>query len=229
MKELRFIEEPSEKKMTGVHIYSICDIRHKKAKQLESDIEKTINGYRKATGRAVRDFYIAKVKNDQSLAKDLRGAILELRRRWHEEVTQMYSALRHLTLIRQETIYNILPTAGRTVVAEWLTGTNTSDAANGANYGSLGDNATAVANGDTALTNETYRKATSSATNSSNVAYLSNFYTATEVTGTFEEAGWHIDGTASADTGDLLSHFLTGSITKSSVEALVIESQISVV
>jgi len=130
--------------------------------------------------------------------------------------------------VRQLEVHNIIPTAGRSVIARWITGDNTYSGDDGANYGSLGTSSTAVANGDTQLTAETYRKATSSVARSNNIAYLSNFYTATEVTGTFEEAGWHISGTALANTGQLLSHFLTTSIAKSSVESLVVESSLTI-
>lgn len=139
---------------------------------------------------------------------------------------ELYRELERLFCVKQFEVHNIIPTAGRTVIAQRITGTNTYTL--NVNYGSLGTSATAPANGDTQLTTETYRKAISSRTNSNNIAYLSNFYTATEVTGTFEEAGWHIDGTASANTGQLLSHFLTTTTTKSSVQTLTVESTITV-
>jgi len=141
---------------------------------------------------------------------------------------ELYKAMQDLTLVNQVEVHNIIPTAGRSVLAQWIIGTITYSADNGVNYGSLGTSNTAPANGDTQLTTETYRKATSSAATSSNVAYLSNFYTATETSGTFEEAGWHIDGTGVANTGQLLSHFLTTTIAKSVTETLTVESTITI-
>jgi len=222
------IKNESVGKLEGWHTLSTCDIRHPKVKGLEKDLHHTIDKYRNAVNRAKKDYYTAKLNEQHAFAADLKLAIRDIKRRWHEEVTQIYRMMQELTLVNQITVKNILPTAGRTVVAQWLVGDNTTDADDGANYGSLGSGSTTPANGNTQLNTETYRKATSSGTNSANVAYLSNFYTATEVTGTFEEAGWHLSGTASANTGDLLSHFLTGTITKTSVETLTIESQITV-
>ena len=211
------------------HTYSICDATDPKAKSLEKLIVATIDHYQKAIGRAKIDLFGVRARNgNRDEIQLLKDVIDDIKRRGHEELALMYERLRGIALVRQLTVKNILPTAGRTVVAQWLTGDNSVDAANGANYGSLGTDNTAPANGDTALGTETYRKATSSSTNSSNVAFLSNFYTATEVTGTFEEAGWHLDGTGAADSGELLSHFLTGSIVKTSTETLTVESQITI-
>ena len=114
------------------------------------------------------------------------------------------------------------------MIARWLVGDDTYLADTGINYGSLGTSATAPANGDTQLTAETFRKATSSGTSASNVSLLSNFYTAAEVSGTFEEAGWHIVGTGAANTGQLASHFLTGTISKSVTETLTVESNLTI-
>lgn len=146
----------------------------------------------------------------------------------HLILNRLFKDLQKACLVNQFVVENIIPTVGRAVIAQWITGDNTYDADNGANYGSLGTDNTAPDNGDTTLTTETYRKATSSAATANNVAYLSNFYTATEVTGTFEEAGWHIDGGAGADTGQLLSHFLTGTIVKANTETLTVESTLTI-
>lgn len=153
---------------------------------------------------------------------------IETPRARYSILQKLYKELQDACMVNQFVVENIIPTVGRAVIADWITGDNTYDAANGANYGSLGTDNTAPANGDTTLTTETYRKATSSAATSNNIAYLSNFYTASEVTGTFEEAGWHIDGGAGADTGQLLSHFLTGTITKSGTETLTCESTLTI-
>jgi hypothetical protein len=146
----------------------------------------------------------------------------------HEILQDLYKSMQALTIVNQVEVHNIIPTVGRSVIALWIIGDNTYDAAVGTNYGTLGDDNTAPVNGDTTLGNETYRKATSSATSANNIAYLSNFYTATEVTGTIEEAGWHIDGTGAADSGQLLSHFLTTSITKAATETLTVESTLTI-
>lgn len=223
------VENNNNQEIVGIHSWSTCDVRHPVTRGLEKMIEATIERSHNAIRKARRDMYLAMAreagKDEIQLFKNV---ISELKSRAHAELTQMYAAMRDASLVNQLTVKNIIPTAGRSVIALWIIGDNTYDAANGANYGSLGDDNTAPANGDTTLGNETYRKARSSEGTAANVAYLSNFYSAAEVTGTFEEAGWHIDGTGSADTGQLLSHFLTGSITKTSVETLTVESTLTI-
>lgn len=220
-----------------LHRISICDVRHPVVAKIEEEIEYTSRIFRGAIHRAKQDRFAMLARLPQREFWDkaqregvelLEAVIHDIGRRHHEAVTQMYAEMRQLTLVREYAVNNIIPTAGRAVIAQWITGDNTYDANTGVNYGSLGTSSTAPANGDTQLTAESYRKATSSATTASNIAYLSNFYTATEVTGTFEEAGWHIVGTGSANTGQLLSHFLTGTIAKASTETLTVESTLTI-
>jgi len=123
---------------------------------------------------------------------------------------------------KRETLYeNIIPTAGRSVLAQRLANTTTYTGI--INYGALGSGSASPANSNTTLGTETYRKATSSQTSASNIAYISNFYTATETSGTYAEAGWFIDGAASANTGQLFSRFLI-SVSKAVTETLTVES-----
>lgn len=222
---------------TEKHLLSLCDIRHPLAVKLEKQIESVAKQYHRGIHRAKQDRYrlLARLPYQEQWSSIqeqevslLTEVIRDLRLRCHRELGQLYRTLRDVSLVKQFEVNNIIPTAGRAVIAQWITGDNTYDADTGANYGSLGTSSTAPANGDTQLTAESYRKATSSVATASNVAYLSNFYTASEVTGTFEEAGWHIDGTASANTGQLLSHFLTGTVTKAATETLTVESTLTI-
>lgn len=212
----------------GIHTISVCDVRHPGVKSLEQEIEREVTSWRKKATLIKKMFYKFMAKGLKDDADFARTQLNTLNQKHHFDLSEMYRIMQGLTLVDQKTVKNIIPTAGRAVITLWITGDNTYDAANGANYGSLGTDNTAPANGDTTLTTETYRKATSSATTANNIAYLSNFYTAAEVTGTFEEAGWHIDGTGSADTGQLLSHFLTTTTAKSATEALTVESTLTV-
>ena len=117
---------------------------------------------------------------------------------------------------------NIIPTAGRSKMAEALAGDLAAIADIEINFTSLGTGATAPANGDTTLETETFRKAVASATFVANQLFITAFYTAPEVTGTFAEAGLHLNGTASVDTGTLFSRVAV-SITKSVSETLTID------
>lgn len=222
---------------TGIHKISICDVRHPKMKSLLEELKETMWRFDDGLLRARHDLNLLMARLplpekwsafDREQVQMMRDVMNEIKRRKHVEVSQIYEAMRAVTPVLVKDIKNLLPTAGRTVVARWLIGDNTISADDGCNYGSLGTSATAPSNADTQLGTETYRKAISSVTYSSNVAYLSTFYTASEVTGTFQECGLHIAGTASANSGQLFSHFLTGGITKSSTETLTVESTITV-
>ena len=229
----------NEKKIgiDGIHKLSLCDIRHPKAISIQNDIirESEIfdNGIRLARQDKFNLMSRLGLPNEWSIDERehigiFNAIICELQAKKDTLLRQFYKELQSLTLVNQIEVHNIIPTAGRAVIARCITGDNTYSGDDGANYGSLGTSATAPANGDTQLTTETYRKATSSVARSNNIAYLSNFYTATEVTGTFEEAGWHISGTGTVNTGQLLSHFLTTTIVKSSVESLTVESILTI-
>ena len=219
----------------GWHTISVCDVRHPEAKKTEKSIMATSEYYATKEKTLLECLYVALAhltRGDDPDAPERvqtwRKAILDVRNAKHAALTDLYELLRGFSGVNVFTVPNIIPTAGRAVIARWLTGDNTYSGDDGANYGSLGTSATAPTNSDTQLTTETYRKATSSVARSNNIATLSNFYTATEVTGTFEEAGWHIAGTGSANTGQLLSHFLTTTIAKSSTETLTVESSLTI-
>lgn len=117
---------------------------------------------------------------------------------------------------------NLIPTVARAAFADYLTNPSPSPASLRANYTALGTGTNAPANSDTQLQTETYRKATASATNDNNIAYISAFYTTTEVSGTFREAGLFMDATGAANSGTILSRVAIN-ITKSTSETLTID------
>lgn len=229
-------EEKQSVGIKGWHRLSMSDIRVPAAKRLQDEIV----AYESRQATQIRGVLSsifalracllagrASTAIEDEITR-LRAVLVAKREEKHLTLAQMFEALRGASLTFDVSVPNIIPTAGRSVIARWIIGDNTYSGDDGANYGSLGTSAAAVANGDTQLTAETYRKATSSVARASNVATLANFYTASEVTGTFEEAGWHIAGTAGANTGQLLSHFLTGQIVKSATETLTCQSQLTI-
>jgi len=116
---------------------------------------------------------------------------------------------------------NLVPTVGRTLLANNLTDNSpTNDPF--VNYVALGSNAAAPTNADTQLGTEVYRNTTASATNSNNIAYVTGFFSAAETSGTYAEAGIFANGTASANSGVLVSHVAI-SVTKSGVETLTVD------
>lgn len=123
-------------------------------------------------------------------------------------------------MVSQQVVHNLVPTVGRTMLAARVAGTTTYTGV--VNKVALGSGSTTPANSDTQLTTETYRNTILSATYASNIAYLTGFFTAAETSGTYAEVGLFVDGTASADTGQLFSHALA-SITKSAIQTLTID------
>jgi rhamnose utilization protein RhaD (predicted bifunctional aldolase and dehydrogenase) len=116
---------------------------------------------------------------------------------------------------------NIIPTSGRTLIANNLTDA-TPDNNIRLNKAALGTGTSAPANGDTQLETETYRNDLASRTNADNIAYVTAFFNATEVTGTFREAGIFADGAAGANTGVLFSRVAIN-ITKSNTQTLTLD------
>lgn len=227
MKQIK-LEEKSAFGIQGLHRLSLCDVRDPRAQRLESEIlafgeaqEAKMDKVRRLVGLAVWRSLVAE-------AGHWRGILRMLKEQKHETLDQMYQAMRTASMVKDFQVHNIIPTAGRAVIARWLIGDDTYPGTDGANWGSLGTSATAVANTDTQLTAETFRKARSSESQSTNVATLSNFYTAAEVTGTFQEAGWHIAASVTPNSGQLLSHFLTGTIVKSATETLIVQSTLTI-
>jgi len=116
---------------------------------------------------------------------------------------------------------NLVPTVGRTMIANNLTDPTPDDDPL-VSHVALGTGTTAPANGDTTLETETFRNAVASRTNGNNIAYITGFFDSTEVTGTFREAGIFVNGSGAADSGILLSRVAIN-ITKSNTETLTID------
>jgi hypothetical protein len=128
---------------------------------------------------------------------------------------------------RHHAAHNLVVTVGRNVLARLLTGDATYSGQ--INYGALGSSSTAVANSDTQLGTEVYRKLYAShTTDGNNVAYVDFFYAATDTNGTYNEFGNFIDGTASANTGRLFSHILTGGWVKTNLQSLFVSCQYTI-
>ena len=115
---------------------------------------------------------------------------------------------------------NIICNAGFSGVTTRLTGDTTYTGE--INKALLGTGVGAVDVGDTELITEAYRNDMASASADENIAYLTAFFTESEVSGTFTEFGNCIDGTGTADTGLLWSHISGLNWVKDTNTALVI-------
>lgn len=124
---------------------------------------------------------------------------------------------------------NLIPTVGRNNIAKALAGDLSVIADAEINFTSLGTDATAPTNGDTTLGTETFRKPVASSTSSGNQLFVTAFYTAVEVVGTFEEAGLHINGTVAVDSGVLFSRVIfSPAVTKSITETLTVDYTVTI-
>lgn len=148
---------------------------------------------------------------------DLTARVKALREEMRAAINLLHSVCKTEKIV----VENIIPTVGRTMIANNLTSASPTNVMK-ITHCALGTSGTTPVNGDTQLGTETYRNAIASITNSSNIGYATCFFTATEVTGTFAECGIFSNGTGSANSGVLLSHVLI-SITKTSTETLTLD------
>jgi len=192
-------------KACGIHVLNVCESTSRRAKHLNWLIEKVIKERHRL------------IKAGQNTAENLHENWMK----YHWYITQ----LNKHCLKRRYVVHNVTTTVGRSVIAQrWA---NTTTYTGIVNYGALGSDSTAAAEAQTTLGTEVYRKALSSGTYSNNIAYLENFYNATEDSGTYEEYAFFIDGASGADTGVMLNRF-TQTVVKSNTETLNVRSTITV-
>ena len=188
----------------GMHIFSLCKADNYIAQSLETLIE---------------NVRIQRLKALES------GTLTEtLSKKLWDQYQYFIKKLHKDFLVNQFVVENITTTVGRAVLAKRLAGINTYSG--NVSHTALGTSATAPSVADTQLGTETYRKALSSGTSSNNISYLETFFTAAEVSGTFEEYGNFIDGSGSANSGQLFNRF-TQTVAKSNVETLNVQSIIT--
>lgn len=199
------IKQKEDVTVKGLHVISICDMQSGRAQNLQYLIENL---------RLRREFLI---KSGMATEKTLHNLWMEYR--WYLE--QLHKRF----LKRQFAIENVTTTVGRSVTCQRMVNVTTYTGI--VNYCAIGTSSTSAAIGNTQLGAETYRKALSPSTYSNNIAYLEEFISSTDTNGTFEEFGFFIDGTGSANTGVLLNRF-TQSVTKSNVESLNVQSTITI-
>lgn len=121
---------------------------------------------------------------------------------------------------------NIIPTAGRTAIANHLSSSSPSVSSLCPNYAALGTGTNAPASGDTTLQTEATRQTVSGGSNTGATAFITAFFPA-GTSGTYREAGLFMAGTSSANTGTLLSRVAIN-ITKGSTETLTIDWTVTV-
>lgn len=120
-------------------------------------------------------------------------------------------------------VHNKIPAVLRNELAKLIAGQTVVPTFK-SNYIALGTGSVAPADLDVKLGTETKRGLWTMRTATDNVAYLDKFFTSTEVGGmSFFEAGAFVDGTASVDTGYLLSRVLVN-LSISATETLTVNA-----
>lgn len=126
-----------------------------------------------------------------------------------------------------QTAHNLVPSVLRNSLATLISGTAVSPTFH-AEYFALGTSSTAAANSDTLLGTETLRLAFTDRSSYTNIAYLDVFFPSTSVGGnTYSEAGIFVDGSASANTGYLLSRTVINQ-TLGSTQTLTVNCSITI-
>lgn len=197
------IKNSFEAKLKGTHLITLCDMRTQKARQLERAIE------------------LLSLKRQRAIKMGNNDMLHSYWLLYKKLLHELHSGF----MVKQVYVENITTSVGHNVFARLLSGDNTYSG--NVNYGALGTDNTAPVIGDTTLGTETYRKALSSGTYLNNQAFLENFYTAAETSGTFEEYGFFIDGNGAADSGVLFNRF-TQQVVKANTESLNVQSTITI-
>lgn len=192
----------------GVHTLVTCDARSEKAQ----DIQKRILEVTELRKMALKTDFKHPVIRESFLKK-----------LW-EEYRDLIEMLRKGFCTDEKVVENVIVTVGRTVFAQRLANIITYTGI--ISHTALGNDSTPPTVSDATLGNEVYRKGISNAYSLDNVAYLETFFSMTETNGTYEEYGMFIDGTGSADTGQLFNRF-TQTKDKSALEVMYIQSIIN--
>lgn len=128
---------------------------------------------------------------------------------------------------QEQTVSNIIVKAGRTAIASHLADASPSPTTLLLGYIAVGTNATAPADADTQLGTENARKAVSSRVNSDDVVAVSTIFNAGDIpNSTLSEVGLTIEGTATANTGTLLSHAAIN-VTITALDSLFVDFRIT--
>lgn len=187
----------------------------------------------KIKGRYVISFYDTRSEEAQAIEREIESHIanrpantVSLEAHAHRvKYTELINRLSKFKT-REYAGTNLIATVGRSVIAQRLAGTVTYTGT--VNYGALGTGTTAPANGNTQLVTEVFRKVVASASYTNNTAFIDFFYSKSDTNGTYQEFGTFIDGTATANSGQLFTRTLTGGWVKTSSESMTVAVQYDV-
>lgn len=121
------------------------------------------------------------------------------------ETGRLIQAFNRLFATQRFVYENLVPDVALTAIMNNIGDSGGSPTDILANYVAVGTGTNAPAAGNTQLQTETYRNVIASRTSSSNKAFLTGFYDATETTGAFKEAGVFSGASGTPNSGTLLS------------------------
>lgn len=175
---------------------------------------------------ALKGFWIATLADCRDMAARKWCREIERLRDRGENVGAMIREFNVRYGIKEFRYQNLIPTVGRTLIANNLTD-STPDDDPYANYVAVGTGTNVPANGDTQLQTEHTRTTTASASNSNNIGYITGFYGYTQANATLREAGIFCNGTATANSGKLLSR-VAMNVTKAATNTLTLDWTITI-
>ncbi len=164
------------------------------------------------------EFFIKKLatKSPSNIRREIGKIIWEYNGKYKNELES-----------KQYKTHNIIPNVLRDQFATLLSGTSVPSSFQ-ANYIALWSGNSTPAATDTQLANETKRALFTNRYSSGHVAYLDRFFSSTEISGqTFLEVGIFCDGTATINSGYLLSRILINE-TMGANETLTINATITI-
>ena len=141
-----------------------------------------------------------------------------------EKYDALVAELKSICRTREHSFNNMVVLTGRSIFAARLVGDFTYTGQ--INYGCLGSATPTIADSDTQLGTEVFRKNVATATRTGSTVNIDFYYSKADTNGTYNEFGMVIDGSAGANTGQLFNHVLTGGWTKSSSESMTVSAQI---
>jgi len=144
----------------------------------------------------------------------------------NEIYSRLVARLKELCDFREYTFQNQVHLSGRSIFARLLVDDTTYTGE--INYGALGTSTAVIADSDTTLTTEVARKGIATRSRTDDSVSIDFYYSKGDTNGTYEEFGCFVDGTATADTGQMFNRVLTGGWDKSATEAMTVSVQIDI-
>lgn len=174
------------------------------------------------TGVVTFTTYLLESDRAKEIDRILSGAVDMSSELYDSLVKELKSICQTKEIVRK----NLVVQTGRYAIARLLIGDTTYSGA--INYGSLGTSSTAVSASQTQLVAETKRKLFARRTRTNHQAAFDFYYSKNDTDGTYQEFGTFIDGTETANSGQMFNRVLTGGWVKTDQEAMTVSITFSV-